>query len=193
MKQACIIYCSAALLFLLSACTENYAPKPRGYYRISFPEKKYQNYTGSCPFFFQYPVYSSIQPDKSGDAEPCWQNIEFAGFNAKIHLSYHSIDSKKTFNSLVEDARTFAFKHTSKATSIDEGRIYDPKRKIYGIFYTIEGNTASAVQFYLTDSTKHYLRGALYFNEEPRQDSIKPVLAFIKKDIDHMIKSFNWK
>jgi gliding motility-associated lipoprotein GldD len=96
-------------------------------------------------------------------------------------------------NQLSEDARTFAFKHTVKATSINEGIIYNPKKKVYGIYYTIEGNTASAVQFYLTDSSKNYLRGALYFNEQPRIDSLKPVLNFIKKDIDVFIKTFQWK
>jgi gliding motility-associated lipoprotein GldD len=94
---------------------------------------------------------------------------------------------------LTEDARSFAFKHTVKATSIDQGIIYNPDRKIYGIYYTIDGNAASSVQFFLTDSTRNYIRGALYFNTEPRLDSIQPVLDFVKKDVNVMIKSFKWK
>ncbi len=184
------------LVTLLSACNfsnDNYSPKPRGFFRIKFPEKTYQNYNGPCPYTFQYPGYAKVVNDSAKDAKPCWLNIDFPRFNGKLHLSYHPVTSKKIFNQLVEDARTFAFKHTVKATSIDEGRIAYPGKKVYGIYYTIEGNTASSVQFFLTDSTNHYLRGALYFNEAPRIDSIRPVLDFVKKDIDVMIRSFRWK
>jgi gliding motility-associated lipoprotein GldD len=114
-------------------------------------------------------------------------------FNGRIHISYQSFSTREQFNQLVEDARTFAFKHTVKATAIDEAMISYPEKKVYGIYYSIDGNTASSVQFFLTDSTKNYLRGALYFNEQPRLDSIQPVLDFIKKDVDQMIKTFKWK
>lgn len=183
------------LLFLLvfSACQSDYAPKPRGYYKIDLPEKKYQQYRADCPYSFDYPVYSKIQPDKASGARPCWMDVEFPRFNGRIHLSYHPITSQEVFNELVEDARKLAFKHTVKATAIDEAVISFPEKKVYGVYYSIDGNTASSVQFFLTDSTKNYLRGALYFHEQPRLDSIQPVLDFLKKDIDVMIKSFQWK
>jgi len=182
-------------LTLLFSCGNNhdFTPKPRGFFRIVFPEKKYRTYTGNCPFTFSYPVYADIQPDKNKNAQPCWFDIEFPEFKGTLHLSYMPITSKKVFNELIEDAHTFAFKHSVKATAIDEGTMTYPNRKMYGIYYRIDGNAASAVQFYLTDSTKNYLRGALYFNEVPRQDSIKPVLEFVKKDIDMMIKTLRWK
>jgi gliding motility-associated lipoprotein GldD len=184
------------LLFWLLGCIScgnDYSPKPRGYFRIDLPEKYYKEYKGNCPYTFEYPVYAEVIPDRSKDAKPCWLDVNFPGFNGKIHLSYQPITSKQVFNQLVEDARTFAFKHTVKATGINEGRIAYREKKVYGIYYTIEGNTASSVQFFLTDSTNHYLRGALYFNEEPRIDSIRPVLDFVKKDVDVFIKSFRWK
>lgn len=181
------------LSLLASACGSNYTPKPRGYFRIEFSAKKYQNYKSNAPYSFDYPVYAQIQADTRKDAQPYWIDVAFPQFNGRIHVSYLAIKSPQMLNQLSEDARTFAFKHTVKATSIDEGIIYYPKKKVYGIYYTIEGNTASAVQFYLTDSSKNYLRGALYFNEQPRIDSIKPVLNFIKKDIDVFIKTFQWK
>ncbi|MHB1177611.1 MAG: gliding motility lipoprotein GldD [Daejeonella sp.] len=181
------------LCFFLANCNSDYSPKPRGYFNIKFPEKKYQSYVGSCPYSFDYPIYATVLPDTQPDAKPCWLDVSYPEFNGKLHLSYASIKSGKHFNQLVEDARTFAFKHTVKATSIDEGVIAYPERKIYGTYYSIDGNTASSIQFFLTDSTKNYLRGALYFNEQPRQDSIQPVLDFIKKDIDVMIKTFKWK
>ncbi|MFM6976320.1 MAG: gliding motility lipoprotein GldD [Sphingobacteriaceae bacterium] len=181
------------LLGGLASCGGDYSPKPRGYFRIEFPEKKYQAYTAKAPYTFDYPVYAQIVPDTRADAQAYWIDIAYPDFNGRLHLSYMPVRSKKEFNELVEDARTFVFKHTVKATAIDEARIYYPERKVYGIYYNIDGNTASSVQFFLTDSTKNYLRGALYFNEQPQIDSIKPVLDFLKKDIDVMIKSFKWK
>ncbi|MDP9081630.1 MAG: gliding motility lipoprotein GldD [Bacteroidota bacterium] len=178
-----------------AACSgdHDYSPKPRGYYRIVFPEKAYQPYTSSAPFTFEYPKYATIELDKNPDAKPYWLNMQFAQFNGTLHLSYEHIKSKQEFNELVEDAHKLSFKHTIKATSIDQGSIYYPDRKVYGIYYTIDGNAASSVQFFLTDSTKNYIRGALYFNNEPRLDSIQPVLTFVKKDVDLMIKTFRWK
>jgi gliding motility-associated lipoprotein GldD len=189
------ISCIALLLIILTGCFSggDYTPKPRGYFKIELPEKKYQQYNGACNYTFEYPVYSAVYQDSSQESRPCWLNISFPSFNSRIHLSYQPFTSPATFNALVEDARKLAFTHTVKATAIDEARIYYPDHKVYGIFYTIKGNTASSIQFFLTDSTRNYLRGALYFHEQPRQDSIQPVLDFIKKDIDVMIKSFRWK
>ncbi|MFM6954251.1 MAG: gliding motility lipoprotein GldD [Sphingobacteriaceae bacterium] len=193
MKYAKILLSTLGLGLLLSACGSNYTPKPRGYFRIEFPEKKYQTYRENAPYSFDYPVYAQVQTDTRPDAQPYWIDLAFPQFNGRLHLSYLPINSTKKLNQLTEDARTFAFKHTVKATAIDEGIIYYPEKKVYGIYYTIEGNTASSAQFYLTDSSKNYLRGALYFNEQPRIDSIKPVLNFIKKDIDVFIKTFKWR
>ncbi len=186
-------YSFLLITFLFISCGTEYSPKPRAYFRIEFPEKKYQTYSGDCPYTFDFPEYAQVQPDSSRDSKPCWLNVSYPQFNGRIHLSYQPISSAAEFNQLTEDARTFAFKHTVKATAIDEGIISYPKEKVYGIYYSIDGNTASSVQFFLTDSTKNYLRGALYFNEQPRLDSIQPVLDFLKKDIDQMIKTFKWK
>lgn len=188
-------------VLFITACggEADYAPKPRGYYRINFPERGYQRYVSNNPFIFDYPKYAVIERDTL--SRPAGKlvnmqtllNMQFPQFNATLHLSYETIPNKKVFDELVEDAHKFAFKHTVKATSIDEGVIRYPDRKVYGIYYTIDGNAASSVQFYLTDSVKNYLRGALYFNSEPRLDSIQPVLNFVKQDVDMMLKSFKWK
>lgn len=193
MKKLSVIY---LLIFLLglSACTEgSYVPKPKGYFRINFPEKQYLRYTTGCAFEFEYPRYASIQPDRSADAKPCWYNLSFPQFNGRLHLTYYDIHSKQEFENLVEDSRTFAFKHTVKAQAIDQKEINYPDRKVYGMYFSIEGNTASSVQFYLTDSTHHYFRGALYFYERPHYDSIQPVINFIKTDIDRIIHTLKWK
>lgn len=190
-------WCAIVLfaLITLAGCSSDadYSPKPRGYFRIYYPEKAYQQYNDGCPFTFVYPKYATITSDPQAKNNFCWLNMNLPQFNGILHLSYQPVTSKKIFNELVEDAHTFAFKHTIKATSIDEGYISYPDRKVYGLYYTIDGNAASSVQFFLTDSTRHYLRGALYFSNEPRLDSIQPVLDFVKKDVDVLIKSFRWK
>lgn len=134
-----------------------------------------------------------MEPDQERDAGNCWNNLNFPQFNARLHLTYYDVSSKKEYEGLIEDARTLAFKHTVKANAIDQKLINYPEKKVYGIYYAIEGNTASSVQFFLTDSVKHYFRGALYFNERPQYDSIAPVAAFIKQDIDRMISTFKWE
>lgn len=195
---------SALILFIglfLAGCGDrhDYSPKPRGYFRVDFPKKEYREYVSSYPFTFQYPTYAVIERDTQSRIPPKMinmnylLNMQFPQFNGTLHLSYETITSKKVFDQLVEDAHKLAFKHTVKATSIDEGVINSPDRKVYGLYYTIDGNAASSVQFYLTDSVKNYMRGALYFNNEPRLDSIQPVLNFVKQDVDMMIKTFKWK
>ena len=190
-----------AIIAVLTSCGGNsdYTPKPRGYFRIYYPKKEYRTFDTIYPFTFVYPKHAYVEKDLHPQASEkilnmkYLLNMQFPQFNGTLHLSYETITSKKVFNELTEDARTFAFKHTVKATSIDQGVIRNPTRKIYGIYYTIEGNAASSLQFYITDSTKNYLRGALYFNTVPRLDSIQPVLNFVRKDVDTLIKSFKWK
>lgn len=182
-------------VFAFTACTSETVntPKPRGYFRIDFPEKKYQTFNGNCPFSFEYPVYANISVDQERNAQPCWNNLNFPQFNAKLHLTYYDVFSEKAYNEMTEGARALAMKHTVKANAIDQKFINYPNKKVYGVYYAIEGNTASSVQFFLTDSAKHYFRGALYFNERPQYDSLQPVIKFIKKDIDKMIETFKWK
>jgi gliding motility-associated lipoprotein GldD len=188
-------------LLLLAACGNNhdYSPKPRGFFRIEVPKKSYRDYVSDYPFTFKYPTYAVMEKDTQTHIPAkmlnmnALLNMNFPQFDGTLHLSYETITSKKVFDELVEDAHRFAFKNTVKASDIDQGTISIPKNKVYGIYYTIGGNAASSVQFFLTDSVKNYLRGALYFNTEPRLDSIQPVLNFVKQDINVMIGSFRWK
>lgn len=174
-------------------CQPHYSPKPRGFFRIELPEKEYHRFAVGCPYSFNIPVYAQMEPDRSADAQPCWMDVHFPQFNARIHLSYMPISGPSNFNELVEDARTFVFNHTVKATAIDQQRIRQPEAGVFGLKYEISGNTASNIQFFVTDSTHHYLRGALYFYEKPRLDSIQPVLDFLHADIDTLIRSLRWK
>lgn len=186
-----------ALFFLILAvgCTSSQVntPKPKGYFRINYPIKTYVTYNSDAPFSFEYPAYAKMVKDTDAKAQPYWNNLDFPQFNGRLHLTYHGVFSERNYNKMTEDARVLAMKHTVKASAIDQRLINYPDKKVYGIYYEIQGNTASSVQFFLTDSAKHYFRGALYFNEAPKYDSIQPIIKFIKKDIDRMIETFTWK
>ena len=180
-------------LFMLSCDNDDeiYSPRPRGFPRISFPEKKYQLYEGECPYTFEIPNYTKMVRDKHIGAEPCWLNLEYPQFKATIHLSYKTVN--KNLGQYLEDSHDFANKHQIKATGLEEIPIVRDSAKVYGLIFDINGNTASNLQFYMTDSTQHFLRGALYFNCVPNIDSLKIVIDFIKKDVLHLISTTKWK
>ncbi len=170
---------------------EVFIPKPKGYPRVDFPEKTYRLYDSLCPYSFEIPTYSRISNDKHRGADPCWINVDFPKYNAQIHLSYKAVSNN--LDTFLNDSRDFAIKHQIKATGLDETIIIRDSSQVYGLVYDISGNTASNVQFYLTDSTHHFMRGALYFNVVPNIDSLKIVVDFLRQDIVHMIKTFEWK
>lgn len=185
--------CCAVCLFL-TACGDDddtIAPKPRAYFRIAFPEKKYVMYDSACPFKFEIPAYSKMENDKNYRAEPCWLNLTFPKFHGTIHLSYKPVNNN--IQEYLEDTYTLASKHQIKASGIEEQLVVKDSDKVYGLIYRIKGNAASSVQFFLTDSVHHFIRGALYFNAAPNTDSITPVVEFIEKDIQQMITTFEWK
>ncbi len=180
----------------VSSCTETFTPKPRDYFRIDLPEKSYLEYTShACPFRFQYPAYASIERDSiffNEPAEnPCWLNIDFKNLGGKIHLSYKEINEQNSLSKLLEDSHKLAFKHTRKAQYIDES-VLENDHGVSGILYEIGGNAASNAQFFLTDSVRHYIRGSLYFSSTPNEDSLAPVIKFVKEDMMRMFKSFEW-
>jgi gliding motility-associated lipoprotein GldD len=179
------------LSVFITSCRESTTPKPRGYFRIDLPEKEYQKFTSDCPYLFDYPVYATIVADADKNTEPCWINMDFNKIGGRLHISYKSINNN--LGQILEDSRKLAYKHSIKADAIHEQVFIQPERNIYGILYEIDGNAASTIQFYVTDSINHYVRGALYFNVEPNKDSLAPVIRFIKDDIIVMIESFEWK
>lgn len=185
------------IITLCISCSEPiHSPKPRGYHKIEFPEKKYhlEQFVNS-PYTFQTPIYSQLhREEQSNSKESYWQNLDFKQFNARLHISYFDLKRPDVeLDQLTQDAWSFVFKHTPKATAIEQTIINRPNQSLYGIEYSIRGNTASNLQFYLTDSINHYLRAALYFNEKPNLDSIQPILEFIHQDIEKMIDTFAWK
>jgi len=179
------------MLALLCGCNNNYVPKPRGYFRFDFPQKQYVALANNFPYTFEYPAYGISVKDTDKNAEPYWMNIEFKHFRAKIHLSYKSVN--KNVSTFIEDAHSLAYKHSVKADAIETKLIADKERNVYGLLYEIEGNAACSVQFYATDSVRHFLRGALYFDCSTNKDSLEPAIQFFQQDIDHLIKTLHWK
>ncbi len=180
-----------ATLLLFSSCESEFTPKPKGYFRIDFPTKKYKQLDMECPFSFEIPEYCKAIAYNGNQYERCWMNLDFTNYNAKIHISY--FDIKNDLSKHLEDSRSLAYKHTVKADGIEEMPFMNPVKKVYGLVYSISGNAASSLQFYITDSTSHFVRGALYFNASPNSDSTAPVLKFISADVTKMIETFEWK
>lgn len=176
----------------MTACRENYTPKPKGYFKVDFPEKKYSVYQSECPFIYEYPVYARIEKDTDQGAQPCWMNVHYLPFDAWLHLSYKSFSSKEKLYEMEEDAHELAYKHTVKANAINEDLI-NTGNDVFGIFYNLEGNTATVMQFYVTDKKQHYLRGALYFSVKTNRDSLDPMIDFLRTDVKHMINTLKWK
>ena len=186
-------------LIILSAfsCGEVPVPKPKGYFRIDLPGKNYVRFDPeksdkNLPLSFEYPSYGRLSFNREKFSEPGWFNIEFPGFDASIYLTYKKIHND--IESLMEQTYEMNVKnHIIKAEAINEQVISNQIDKVYGIFYDLQGNTATAVQFYVTDSVNHYLRGSLYFAAEPNSDSIAPVKEFLREDIIHLIETLKWK
>jgi gliding motility-associated lipoprotein GldD len=180
-----------ALICFFIGCRDSAVPKPRGYFRIDLPAKNYKLYDTLCPFMFEYPVYGQISYDVGKKSEPCWFNIEFPQNKAKIHVSFKSINNN--LESILKESNDLAYSHSVKADAISEKPWQNDKDKIYGILYDIKGPAASSIQFFVTDSTRHFLRGALYFSAPPNEDSLAPVIKFFREDIVHLVETFKWK
>lgn len=178
------------LLLLLSSCGRHYTPKPEGYFRIDIPEHTYAAYAPSgYPYAFDISEQAEVVL-RQEPGENYWIDITYPKWNARIHCSYKEV--KGNLRELSDDAHEFVFKHSGKATSIPERGYDNPDEHVHGVLYTLKGNTASPCQFYLTDSTHHFFRGAVYFNCPPNQDSIAPVSEFIAEDVEALIESFRW-
>ncbi len=180
----------SVISFFALACRESPGmPKPRAYPRVEYPEKKYVEYQSpDCPFTFEYPAYAEI---KNKD-EACWFDLFMPVFKARIHCSYLSIKTPGGFNDLVQDAFVIADRINGRANYMEDSRIRN-ERGINGVMLEWKGPAASPVHFFLTDTTKHFFKAALYFDAKVQPDSLAPIVEFIKKDIDFMISSFRWK
>lgn len=181
----------------LTACNSDFVQKERGYFMIDLPAKKYQLYSQpGFPYTFEYPVYATVVQDSTFFNEkaenPYWVNVTFPQFDGELHLSYKEVGRNK-FDTLVNDAFKLAYKqHTSIASAIQPLK-FERSGNVSGIYFSLRGNAATANQFFATDSTTHFLRGALYFNAPPNEDSLRPVNDFLREDMQHLINTLKWR
>ena len=184
---------SSLLIALFSSCdNKQYQPKPRGYFRIDFPEKQYVKLDSMNYYSFEYPTYSIITPDYLSLQEKEWVNVEYPAYKGTIHISYKTVNDN--LNVYLEDSYSMMTKHISRAMGIRDSVIVNPDRNVYGLVYFLEGEgVASPMQFYLTDSVNHFMRGSLYFNVKTNNDSLAPVIDFILDDVRHLIETIEWK
>jgi gliding motility-associated lipoprotein GldD len=189
--KAKYIFLSLAMLLMAGSCKESYTPKPEGYLKITYPEKAYQVYNEQEFYQFEIPVYARVEIDSSPRSEEGWINVAIPQLNGKIHLSYKPVGDQ--LNALITDCRELVYKHTVKAHGIEETPFIERENKRFGMVYDLKGDVASAVQFFVTDSTYHFLRGSLYFNSRPNRDSLNPIIEFLREDIIHMIETTQWK
>lgn len=205
------IYLSIIFLVLLLSCNSPFTPKPKGYFKIDFPQHSYQTFNEpGFPYSFEYPSYATISKQvDSSEQQPYWLNIEFNQFNGKIYLSYKSVNgysvykiktqqgykdslSKNSFDQLRDEAFNMTYKHTIKASGIVDS-FFRNKPGYAGMYFYVAGNAATSKQFFVTDSVKHFLRGALYFDATPNEDSIRVVSDFLEADVKHLIQTLTWK
>jgi gliding motility-associated lipoprotein GldD len=203
------------IIFFIMACNSTYTSKKTGYFNIDFPEKKYVLFDEpSMPYSFEYPTYAKIIKDSTYfDANPeneYWRNIDFTSFNAKIFLSYKIVGGKalykvkiadgkykdslgiNAYDRMINDAFNLTSKNEDVATSKKDS-LFKTSNNISGLLFKLGGNAATQRQFFMTDTTKNFIRGALYFYASPNADSVKPVVDYLQKDIDHLIETFRWK
>lgn len=173
----------------LCACQKHYMPKPKAYFRIDFPEKTYAPIKQSFPFCFEKANYTQLKQLEAPKGQ-IWINLTTPANKADIHLSYEKLNHNLEKHS--EEARKLAYDHSIKANAINDKYYENPDRKVYGMLYQIEGNAASPLQFFLTDSCRHFLRGAFYIREIPNIDSIQPVIQFFETDVRHLIETLEW-
>ena len=181
------------LSLLVAACTPDYVPKPNGFNRINLPPTAYASLPDTLPYDFEYSQHAKIYPDTSYNAEPYWLNIYYPDYAANIQLTYKPVNNdRKRLETMLEDAYRLTANHQIKASSIDEAVIGTPSGK-KALVAELTGEVPSQFQFYITDSTQHFLRGALYFRTATANDSLAPVIEYIKADMIHLLNTLEWR
>jgi len=186
-----------AITMFASCRPETPVPKPRGYFRVELPQHAYRIFDSTgFPFTFEYPVYGRITQDAGLNKEenaPYWMNINFPDLDATIFLSYKPITAQEPLNGLIEQSFKLSQAHDIRADYIRNTDPFITDKRLTAVMYAVGGNAASAHQFYITDNKQHFIRGALYFNATPNADSLRPANDFLKRDMEHLIQTIQFK
>lgn len=173
------------VLFLFLSCEGDIVPKPKAYLDLNYPKSTYKKLEIKRPYSFQVSEYSVVKDEKNN-----WLKIQYPRLKASVDITYRPV--KNNLKELIQEAEKLVFKHTVKAEKIASNDFVNKEKKVFGSLYEISGNAASQLQFHLTDSTKHFIKGALYFKTKPNYDSVLPAVAYIRKDVLELIESLKW-
>lgn len=174
------------ITIVLGSCTNETIPKPQGFLKLEYPEPVYAEIESDCPYVFE--------KNKLGDVRfqsDCSARVEYPALDASLFLTYREVQNN--IETLLRDAQKLTYEHVRKADNIVEDTYINPSQQAYGMFYDVLGNAASQTQFYITDSTTHFLTGSIYFNAKPNYDSVYPAAVYLKKDIRHLMETIAWK
>lgn len=185
---------TVSAIFYFSACTDHsFTPKERGYPRFDLPAPHYKLYDQNHPFSFEVSEHAIVYNDSSRLSEPHWVNIKYPFLNAEVQLTYKPVEQNTTkLNEYVEDARTLINKHNIKAYGIEESK-FTIQNGQEAVVFALTGQVPTQFQFYTTDSSRHFLRGALYFKTATENDSLAPAISYISQDMIHLLKTLKWK
>ncbi|MFM7327717.1 MAG: gliding motility lipoprotein GldD [Bacteroidota bacterium] len=181
-----------AVCLFLNSCERDYQPKPRGYNRLVLPNPVYRVSPDSLPYQFSYSTHATLLDDTSWISEPYWVEVYYPALKANIHLTYKRIRKADDLKEYINDAYVLTSKHQIKASAIDEVVITTPSGK-KAVIAEVSGEVPSQFQFTITDSTRHFLRGAVYFFTKVNNDSLAPAIDYVKRDALHLINSLQWK
>ncbi|TAI47876.1 gliding motility lipoprotein GldD [Flagellimonas allohymeniacidonis] len=179
--------CAALLLlFVISGCKDEVMPKPKAMLSLEYPDAKYQELDSDCTFVFDLNRASNLKEN-----EDCSLVLDYPNMKGSIYITYKPVN--QNLDTLLIDAQKLSYEHVVKADNILEQPFVNPEDKVYGMFYEVSGNAASQSQFYVTDSTSHFVTGSLYFYAKPNYDSILPAAIYLQKDIRRIMESLRWK
>ena len=183
-----------AVVVLAMACDEEtYLPKPKGYNRIDLPEQLYQAMPDTFPYQMAYSKHAQLLKDSSWISERYWIDLYYPYFDASVELSYKPIlRSQKLNEEFISTSYRLTGQHNVKAYAMEEAIIPLPNGD-FASFTELEGEVPSQLAFHVTDSTNHFLRGALYFKTATKNDSLAPAIQFIKLDVLHMLQTLEWQ
>lgn len=188
-----IIFGHFILVFALVmiSCEDPPMPKPSGYYRIELPERKYEKWENDCPFTFKKSSWAKIEKSKKVD-KPCYFDLTYPDINATFYLSYLPVNGD--LKALIDQEYTMKEKHNAFSTGTVEGVYRNPEKRVNAMRFEVKGQKAATpLQFFVTDSVNHFFRGTLYFYNSPNNDSLAPVITYLKEDLDSLIETFEWK